>query len=67
MEHRISERYSYTEARDLQGRTFYELWDYGRMHGRGRLRSPTCVKETYDLSEVLSINQSLSAYEQATA
>lgn len=56
MEHRISERYSYTEARDLQGRTYYELWDYGRMHGRGRLRSPTCVKETYDLSEVLSIN-----------
>ena len=67
MEHRISERYSYTEARDLQGRTFYELWDYGRMHGRGRLRSPTCIGETYDLSEVLSINQSLSAYEQATA
>ena len=56
MEHRINERYSYTEARDLHGRAFYELWDYGRMHGRGSLRGPTCVLETYDLSEVMSIN-----------
>ena len=56
MEHRINARYSYTEACDLQGRTYYELWDYGRMHGRGSLRGPTCVLETYDLSEVMSIN-----------
>ena len=54
MEHRINERYTYTEQRDLQGRTFYELWDYSRMHGRGTMRGPMCAATSYNLSEIKS-------------
>ena len=67
MEHRINERYAYTEARDVQGRTFYELWDYSRLHGRGSLRGPTCVRTSYDLSEVISITNPNKAHEQEAA
>lgn len=54
-EHRINERYSYTEERDVQGRVFYDLWDNSRMHGKGSLRGPICVKTSYSLSEVVCI------------
>lgn len=54
MEHRINERYAYTEQRDLQGRTYYELWDYHRMHGRGTMRGPVCAATSYSLDEIKS-------------
>lgn len=55
-EHRINDRYSYTEERDLQGRVFYELWDHWCMHGQGSLRGPICVNTSYNLSEIVSVS-----------
>lgn len=55
MEYRINERYSYTESCDLQGRTYYELWDYSHTHGRGSLRGPICSATSYNLDEITSI------------
>lgn len=50
---KINERFSYTESADLQGRTYYELWDNNRMHGQGALCSPICVATSYNLNEII--------------
>ena len=52
MEHRINNRFSYTEEIDITGRQFYRLWDYSKMHGSGSMKSPTNVYTSYSLAWV---------------
>lgn len=53
-EHKITERFSYTEEVDNNGKKFYELWDYSKMHGQGSLKSPTSVRTSYNLFVIRS-------------
>lgn len=50
---KLDDRFSYTIEVDINGRPFFTLWDFSNMHGRGVLRSPTCVYETYDMADML--------------
>ena len=53
-EHKITDRFSYTEEVDNNGMKFYELWDYSKMHGQGSLKSPTSVRTSYNLFVIRS-------------
>lgn len=53
-EHKITNRFSYTEEVDNNGKMFYELWDYSKMHGQGSLKSPTSVRTSYNLFVIRS-------------
>ena len=59
MEHKINDRFSYTEEKDSTGRQFYNLWDYSKMHGSGSMKSPTNVYTSYSLAWVKTKAKSL--------
>ena len=54
MVHYINEQYAYSESKDMQGKTYYDLWDFSVLHGQGSLRGPKCVATSYNLNEILN-------------